>query len=202
MEKSEIKNLLSRRGELAYIHDQFDKSCIQDTSNNIYTGSKDSITSIIYNIDIELMKYIKSDPVGNWIYKIKGMTPDIAAGLLVYFNAEGKDCAAQFIRYCGIDNRSLAHNENARAIVNKAVDNFINCEDSMYGKLKQQKCDELIDKGVDKIYADIRSRRFISKLFVSHLFEEMYRELHDGELPKRYDYQDTVIIEPEVKYTK
>jgi hypothetical protein len=206
MEKKEIKNLLKRREELIYMHEQFNDSCDEskpENINNIYLDGRKNASSLIYDIDLQLIKYIENDPVGYWLLHIKGMTVDIAAGLLVYFDIYAKDCAAQFIRFAGVDNKSKPHNKNAYDLIYRLTERFNKNSSSLYHKLEKDKYNELIETGdIEKDIAEVRARRFIMKVFVSHLFEEMYREAHNGELPARYEYEDSIIIEPEVPYTK
>jgi len=59
-----------------------------------------------------------------WLLRFNGMTTDIAAGLLIYFDIRGKECAAQFIKYAGADSYKHHHNSNLRILVNKLMDNF------------------------------------------------------------------------------
>jgi len=49
--------------------------------------------------------------------------------------------------------------------------------------------------------AHIRADRYTRKIFLSHLFEEMYRVEYNT-LPERYNDANCIIIEPEVPYTK
>ena len=59
------------------------------------------------------------------------------------------------------------------------------------------------NKEISKVTATIRADRHMIKVFLSHLFEEMFREEHNGKLPKRSsNNENVVIIEPEVPYTQ
>jgi hypothetical protein len=80
--------------------------------------------------------------------------------------------------------------------------NHLKLSDSYYYELSLKKRDELINDGVELATAVLRAERYMMKVFVSHLFEEMYREEYDGQLPYRYNDSDNLIIEPEVPYTK
>lgn len=208
MNRNEIKQLIRRRDSLLDLYNKLDddsnnvvnSSCTIDLSNN----SRNSISNIIYNIDKQLLEYCKASHVGKWLLCIKGITPDTAAGLLAYFDVTGKDCSAQFIKYAGCDNCNNPHNNNLRAIMNKISDNFKSTSESLYGRLNEDKFIELLN-GEDEITlqtAHLRADRYMRKVFISHLFEEMYREEHDGKLPERYNDSYSIIIEPEVPYTK
>ena len=90
-----------------------------------------------------------------------------------------------------------------RKIIKKIEDNFKSEPDSLYGKLNENKFNELLhDSIVEPFIVRIKADRYMRKVFISHLFEEMYREEHDGKLPDRYNDADRLIIEPEVPYTK
>lgn len=207
MNRAEVKKLLRRRDSLLELHEKLcndsDDQNNSEITNNIYKSSRNSISETIYNIDRQLLEYVKESVVGEWLLQIKGITPDIAAGLLAYFNVKNKDCAAQFIKYSGADNFNNPHNNNARQIMNKITDNFKSNPESLYNELNDNKFIELMQQEEISITtARIRADRYMLKVFISHLFEEMYREEHDGELPKRYDDSYCVIVEPEVPYTK
>lgn len=205
MRKTEVKKLLKRRQELIIMHHQLDDSCDPEESekvNKIYKTGRNGIDCIIYDIDLQLLEYSRESTVGRWLLDIKGITPDLACSLLVYFSAKGKNCAAQFISFAGIDNRKRPHNENAYNIIRNTIESFKSYDDSYYNDLRKDKLNELLSDGVDSTIATIRSDRYISKVFISHLFEEMYREENNGKLPRRYEDNDNIIIEPEVPYTK
>lgn len=207
MNRKEAKKLLRRRNSLLEIYKKMDDDTNDEndteSTKNIYKNSRNTIGRTIYNIDKQLLKYVKESPVGNWLLQIKGITPDIAAGLLAYFDVRNKDCAAQFIKYSGADNHNNPHNNNVREIMNKLQENFKTEPDSLYGHLNDCKFFELIDmEDMTLTTAHLRADRYMRKVFISHLFEEMYREEHDGKLPERYNDTDRVFIEPEVPYTK
>ena len=64
------------------------------------------------------------------------------------------------------------------------------------------KLTDFIEDQVGEHTAHNRANRYLLKIFLGHLFEEMYREEHNGELPIRHNDSNKVIIEPEVPYTK
>lgn len=208
MNKTEVKNLLRRRDALLDLHEKLDNdSNDQNNSNNtngIYKNTRNTISNTLLNIDKQLLKYVKESPVGRWLLQIKGMTPDLAAGLLAYFNIRNKDCAAQFIKYSGADNYTSPHNNNVRKIMDRLKDNFKSEPESWYGRLNEDKFIELLNENpdIELLTAHIRADRYMRKIFISHLFEEMYREEHNGKLPDRYNDSDCIIIEPEIPYTK
>lgn len=208
MNRNEVKQLLRRRDSLLEIYNKLDNDSNNINNSlstiNLSNNNRNSISNIIYNIDKQLLEYVKESRVGEWLLQIKGITPDIAAGLLAYFDITGKDCAAQFIKYAGSDNYNNPHNNYLRAIMNKISDNFKITSESLYGRLNEDKFIELLN-GEDEITlqtAHLRADRYMRKVFISHLFEEMYREEHDGKLPERYNDSYSIIIEPEVSYTK
>ena len=208
MNRNEVKNLLKRRDELLKSYTNLDNDFNNENNsedvNGICKNSRDTIGRIIYNIDRQLLRYVKASPVGEWLIQIKGITPDLAAGLLAYFNIKGKEYAAQFIKYAGVDNYNNPHNNNVRQIMDRLKDNFKSEPESWYGRLNDDKFIELLreDPNIELSIAHIRADRYMRKVFISHLFEEMYREEHDGELPERYNDSKCIIIEPEVPYTK
>jgi len=206
MRKTEVKKLLKRRDELLHTHEELNYSCydVDNTTlvDSIYKNSRNEISNILHNIDIELLNYVKEFVVGRWLLQIKGITPDLAAGLLAYFDVKDKDCAAQFIRFAGIDDSTKPYNNNIGKIMSDVKNNLIR-QDGLYKKLALNKFIDLTkNDGLDVHVAINRSNRYMLKIFIGHLFEEMYREEHDGELPIRYNDFDKIIIEPEVPYTK
>ena len=205
MNKNEIKKLIKRRHQLANVFKDFNSDLKEDSTTEtleaIAKNSRNDLGDVLRSIDEQLLVFVKTDPVGVWLLKIKGVTPDIAAGLLSYFNITNKECAAQFISYAGADNYNNPHNNTVRDLLNKLECNFKYEKDSLYNNLNSMKFNSLTANGMDPIVARIKADRYSRKIFISHLFEEMYREEHNGELPRRYDTEAN-IIEPEVPYTK
>ena len=197
--KLEAKNLLKRRMELFDNYNKLDENCYKDSLHDIYIDGRKDVSEILYKIDIKLLEYVNQSVVGKWMMQIKGMTPYIAAGLLSYLDISNKVCAAQFISYAGLDGKK-PHSYIGK-IIHDLKHNFCN-ESGYYYKLSVRKGTELVKNNVDPETAFIRSQRYMMKLFISHLFEEMYREEHNGELPERYNDSDNLIIEPEIPYTK
>lgn len=205
MKKTEVKKLLKRREELLLMHHQLNDAYNPEESdkiNSIYINGRNNIDCIIYDIDLKLLEYARESAIGKWLLNIKGITPDLACSLLAYFSVKDKNCAAQFISFAGIDNRKHPHNEIAHTTIKNIIKSFKSYQDSYYNKLRNDKFNQLLSEDIDEITASIRSDRYISKIFISHLFEEMYREENNGSLPKRYQDDDNLIIEPEVYYTK
>ena len=207
MNRYEVKKILKTRKEMQEICEQMkdDVSIAVETESlmNIYDKAISSLEDSIEKIDILLLDYCKASAVGVWLLKIKGMTLEIAAGLLAYYDVKNKECAAQFIQYAGVGNISQAHNDEVRKILDKLNNNFQKNQESFYANLRHDKYKELIENGhVDKIKASIKADRYVLKVFVSHLFEEMFREEHNGMLPKRNSDIENVLIEPEVPYTR
>ena len=208
MNRSEVKKLLRRRDSLLDLHgkleDDSNDQNNSNTTNGIYKNTRNTINNTLLNIDTQLLRYVKESPVGEWLLQIKGVTPDLAAGLIAYFNIKNKDCAAQFIKYSGADNYNNPHNNNVRKIMDRLKDNFKSDPESWYGRLNDDKFIELLkeDPDIALSTAHLRADRYMRKVFISHLFEEMYREYHDGKLPNRYNDNDCIIIEPEIPYTK
>lgn len=205
MNKAEIRNLLKRREELSDICAKMQEDCMDNNNspetNTIYRDSLHGILCSIYSIDNQLKEYVERNPVGSWLLQIRGMSQHNAAGLLAYFNIEGKDCAAQFIKYSGADNCNSPHNNNVRSIMDEISTNFKSEIGSLYGKLYEDKLFELLGKDLELSLAKLRADRFMRKVFISHLFEEMYREKYNT-LPNRHTDTNRLIIEPEVPYTR
>ena len=200
--KIEAKNLLKRRYELLVALQQLENNCKHSEKVNIiYENGKENISNTINDIDKELLIYSKSSPVGEWLLQIKGMLPYMAATLLSYFNIDGKECAAQFISYAGVDTMHKPH-ADIGSTLNLIRDSFKKHPDSLYKKVYRDKYIELLDNKLEVDTARFRANRYMLKTFISHLFEEMYRESHNGELPVRYNDGDAFVIEPEVPYTK
>jgi hypothetical protein len=203
--KEEVKNLIKRRNGLVEIY----KKICEDSNNpinsestvNLYEDSRCHLVRTITGMDLRLREYVEESPVGNWLLQIKGMESYIAAGLLAYFNIKGKDCAAQFIKFAGADNYSNPHNSEVSKLLDNLIYNFKLFDDSAYYLINEDKFIELTNSGIDDTTARIKADRYMRKVFISHLFEEMYREEHDGQAPERHN-RDCIIVEPEVPYTK
>ena len=195
--RKQIKNILKRRDKILALAKEITSSSI-----NSGTDKNDAyyLDNMLNDIDIELSKYL-NNPVAEWLLQIKGVTIDIAAGLLAYFNIEGKTRAAQFIKYAGSDNHGDPHSNSVRKIMERLSDS-LKSQDALYSKLNKQMFSSLLNEGINPITARIRADRYMKKVFISHLFEEMYREQHNGELPERYNDDNRIIIEPEVQYTR
>ena len=67
-----------------------------------------------------IMKEVcENDEVGRWLLQIKGIGPVLAAGLLAYFNVEGRKYANTFISYAGLNdnNRPWLGVEKSKKII-------------------------------------------------------------------------------------
>lgn len=206
MNKCEVKKMLRRRDSLLELYINLDNDSNDDNISistiDIYKNGCDSISKIMTDIDNQLLKYAKGSSVGEWLLQIKGITPDIAAGLLAYFDITDKECAAQFIKFSGADNINSPHNNNVRLLMDKLTENFKAEPDSLYGQLNSNRFVDLLEQeDVEISTARIRADRYMGKIFISHLFEEMYREEHNGKLPERHNTNRLIIL-PEVPYTK
>lgn len=201
MNREDIKKLIKRRNSLSKVYTDFNNDVNDGELIDIAANNRNDISNMLKDVDQRLLKFVKQSPVGDWLLQVKGMTPDIAAGLLAYFDITGKECAAQFIKYAGADNYNNPHNNTVRDILNKLENNFKYEQHSLYDQLNSMKFNELTSEGMDPIPARIKADRYSRKIFISHLFEEMYREEHLGELPRRYGTEAN-IIEPEVPYTR
>lgn len=197
--KTELKNLLKRRSELLNNYIKLDENCYHQGLQDIYSSGRKDISAILYKIDAQLLDYVNQSTIGKWLMQIKGMTFYIAASLIAYFDITNKECAAQFISYAGLDGKK-PHSDIGKFIY-ILKDNLLK-EYGYYYQLAAKKRIELLKDGIDFETIKIRADRYMMKVFVSHLFEEMYREEHNGQLPERYNDSDNLIIEPEVPYTK
>lgn len=191
---AEIKKLLKRRVRLSEL--------LSDLNSNTNTDDYDvyHLKGMMISIDNILSDYVNKCPEGKWLMQIKGMTIEYAAGLLAYFDIRGKTRAIQFIKFSGSDNHGDAYNNNIKQIMDKLSKSFRQEPDSLYGKLNDDKFYDLLRQDINITTARIRADRHMRKIFISHLFEEMYLEEH-GKLPERYNDSNCVIIQPEVPYT-
>lgn len=248
----------------------------------------------------------QSSEVGRWLMNTKGIGPVLAAGLLAYFDVDGREYASQFISYAGLNdnNRPWLGREKSKKIIDEVVGDakditddmvieiakrsqwtysyllekaydqekkkwkkekltaaiaippynksaktlmwkvgksfwwMMNDPDSMYGRLyserkiyemekndageyDQQAAYILSTKNIDKstnaykaysmgklpdAHINARCMRWVEKIFLSHLFEEMYR-VHYDKIPPRYytlehmKGEHNKEILPEVPYT-
>ena len=190
--KTEIKKILKRREKLLEL--------VIASNGDISKRNSELLNSMLADIDNELSEYVKT-PVGEWLLQIKGVTISTAAGLLAYFDIKGKTRAAQFIKYSGADNSGNSYSTAVRKIMNQLSEELKEAR-GLYYKLNDDKFFELLAQKVSVTTAHIRADRYMKKVFISHLFEEMYREEHKGELPERYNDESCIIIPPEVQYTR
>ena len=70
-----------------------------------------------------LLSTAQANEVGQWLLQIKGIGPILSAGLLAYFDVEGRNYASQFISYAGLNdnNRPWLGSEKAKKIVNDVI---------------------------------------------------------------------------------
>lgn len=202
--RHDIKNMIRRRKELAYMHFSFQNSVDGEPSaipSKIYKKGRKNIDELIYNIDLELHKYITEREAGIWLLQIKGMDLQLAAGFLAYFDAVGKSTAAQFIKYAGVNNMSAPHNNEAADILDEFMKRILSIQDSLYFDIYTTKYNIDISKGYEPSHAAVRALRYTKKVFLAHLFEEMYR-VENNEPPVRTGESSNVVIEPEIPYTR
>jgi hypothetical protein len=124
-------------------------------------------------------------------------------GLFFVITAVAGYYAAQVIRYCGLHNDGHS-NPNIACYLDIISRSFLEQkeEKSLYKRLYTSKYKELLKNDIEETTAHIRANRYMLKVFISHVFEEMYLEMNDGEAPPRHSDDDAIIIEPEVPYTK
>ena len=137
MNEKDIKNLLVSRNSLVELQEKFNKyyTC---SGNPLYKQFIQGVRDLITKLDEELLEYVNKYATGSWLMLIRGMTVDIAAGILIYFDIKGKECAAQFIKYAGADNNKFQHNSNLRILLNNLMENFKNTPESLYGRINDK----------------------------------------------------------------
>lgn len=169
---------------------------IEELSDQLISTPKKELLEII---ELALEQY----SVGNWLLKIKGMTPTLATELFLRLEIEGKDCATQFLNYCGINNNDANYNKQLKPVVDRI--GFIFAEysgsDSLYSNLYKErlKYEESRSDDYDPEYCRSKARRWTEKIFICHLFTEMYYSYH-GTFPERSENSKYNI--PEVEYIK
>jgi hypothetical protein len=204
MNKAEVKKMIKERSMLLNTCEKLSNNADDKNSiiaSDLYTNSRNSIDIIIKNIDKELLEYAEESPVGIWLMEINGMAPHIAAALLAYFNIKDKQYAAQFIKYSGVGDSSVPHNNDVKNVINELSSKFKSDHESLYGRLNDDKFIELLNsqEEITLAAAHARADRYMQKVFISHLFDKMYLE-ENGSLPDRHSDVDRIIIEPEVPY--
>ena len=146
-----------------------------------------------------------SSPVGKWLMSIKGMQPTLAAELIVRLNVDGKECATQFLNYCGINNNTN-YNQQLKAVVDRLGFIFAeyNANDSLYHDLYKTRLDYEFTYNSDNVesleHIYSKTRRWVEKIFICHLFTEMYYAEY-GTIPERRGNRTELDI-PEVDYIK
>lgn len=202
--RHDIKNMIRKRKELAYMHFSFQNSVDGEPSaipSKIYKKGRKNIDELIYNIDLELHKYVTEREAGVWLLQIKGMDLQLAAGFLAYFDAAGKSTAAQFIRYAGVSNMNAPHNNEASEILDEFMKRILNMPESLYFGIYTTRYNIDISKGFEPGHAAVRALRYTKKVFLAHLFEEMYRVEYNNP-PVRSGDSSNVKIDPEIPYTR
>ena len=207
MNKNDVRVLLKTRDSILTLKAKFENLIIKENTEieltHIYRQGVSDMNRLICELDKKCLDWCNTYFVGRWLLQINGMTPYLAAGLLAYFDVSGKECAAQFIKYSGVSDICVPHSKNVQEIVFKLKDRFLQSPDSLYNQLREKKYNELLkDFTVDISKIDLRADRYMLKTFLAHLFEEMYREEHNGMPPERHTYDNLKIIEPEVPYTR
>lgn len=202
--RHDIKNMIRKRKELAYMHFSLQNSVDGEPTaipSKIYRKGRKNIDELIYNIDMELNKYVTEREVGTWLLQIKGIDLQLAAGLLAYFDASGKSTAAQFIRYAGVSNMNAPHNNEAGEIVDEFIKRVLTIPESLYYSIYYTRYNIDVSKGYEPAHAAVRALRYVKKIFLAHLFEEMYR-VEYNKSPARSGESSNLIVEPEVPYTR
>lgn len=207
MNCKDAKNLLKLRDSIVVIKQKLESDTLGKYMEQdlfyLYQMGLFNINKLINEIDEKCLAWCEESSVGEWLLRINGITPDLALGLLAYFNVKGKECASQFIKYAGADNTSNPHNSVVAEIIEKIKINFKSHPNSLYRLLWERKYKELLqDVNLNMNTIQLRADRYLQKVFISHLFEEMYREEHNGMPPERHNYDNRMIIEPEVPYTR
>lgn len=119
-----------------------------------------NVSNIIKNI-------VDNDPVGRWLVQIKGIAEILAAGLLAYFDVEGKNYATHFISYAGLNdnNRPWLGKEKSKQIVEDVIKEFEERANEESDSKKKIKIKDLTDEMIEEIalrtqwsYAHIRNR--------------------------------------------
>ena len=137
MNRDEVKKILKARNEMKNISEQMKEDVSITVENesliNICDKAISSLEENIEKIDTLLLDYCESTVVGTWLLKIKGMTVDIAAGLLVHYDVKDKVYAAQFIRYAGVGSANQGHSSNEiRKMLTRLNENFCKEQNSFY----------------------------------------------------------------------
>ena len=204
MNKTDAKNLLRRRQELLQTHNRLNMN-IDDAETWIkedYEDTRNDISVVLQKMDRKLLQYVKKSTVGKWLLQIKGITVDMAAALITHFDVTGKECAAQFLNFAGLNDFNEDHDKEMSLLMRKIRNSFRDTKDGYYINISKEKYTEHIKNNVNPITAKNRADGHMMRLFIAHLFEEMYREEHDGKLPKRHTDFTKAVIPPEVPYTK
>ena len=185
----------------------------------------------------ELLKAIcLSSSVGQWLLKIKGMTPYLSAMCISLFNVSGKEYALQFLnrikeQVMAILNDSNPFNKKAKAIIEK-IGNILSYNGDRYKNIFNERLAIENEKNKAGSYSDLaehyikndntsaadvfsfyskgmlppehirhKAKIWMEKVFVSHLFTEMYYSKYH-KLPKkeREGGENIRYSEPEVPY--
>ena len=206
MTKNEVKDLLKKYNYVDNVRVKLSDWCFLSTDDKLkrtYYDAFISMDGILREYYNKLHAYAKSSPVGNWLLSIKGIDSRLASVLIAYLDVTNLNYAAQVIRYCGLHNDGHS-NPNIACNLDIISRSFLEQkeEESLYKRLYTSKYKELSKNDIEETTVHIRANRYMLKVFISHIFEEMYREIHDGKAPPRHKDDEAVIIEPEVPYTK
>lgn len=182
-----MKKLIKAALELQQAKELLDQ-CDIDTSA---LGAK------ISEISSKLMEEIDRQEEVSWFRSIGLRDIDIA-GILAYFSVTSeKDCAAKFISFVGLD-KPKPHNNDARRVIVYAVKELLK-GDNVYSRVYYEEAQKACNS-YSPTHAHARAERAVQKIFISHIFEEMYGVLYKN-YPERWHDNSAVIIPPDVPYT-
>ena len=208
--------------EIEYICRMYNS--INTMTMNSICGTKIDINLIEYNqkkiiktkeeLNELLRKICLSSSTGKWLLSIKGITPYLAAKCISLFNVNGKECATQFLKYCGLSGQSTNFNKEAKSVV-ETIGNVFSRYGNYYRDLYTERLEYEKERNRSGEYVKIaedymmkqdtptidivsfysqgilppthiehRAKIWVEKIFVCHLFTQMYYSKYH-KLPKR-----------------
>lgn len=144
------------------------------------------------NIKVALKAFADNHPMGQWMQKMYGVGPVIAAGFLAYIDIYKADTAGKIHAYAGLDptrewnaGEKRPWNADLKVLCWKLGESFVkvcNKEDSYYGQLYKQRKEYETAKNEKGDYKEQAERQLRIKKYSKDT--EAYQAYIQGKLPK------------------
>ena len=162
----------------------------EDTRHTILGVFKDA-NNITNKLDTCLEELCSMIPTGVWLQKIPELEIYDVAKLLTVFDVENRAYASQFMSYAGLSNDKSPYNSKVRRYISE-LGNIFTYTPGFYCEIITNRYNRLIEEvGEENMNDDLfdillnKAKRYGMKIFLAHLFEQMYREKYHEEPNRR-----------------